>query len=154
MSDRITFEEEINRSGKLVYTNVGYSMMPLIRQKRDLIVLEKPHGRCKKYDIPLYKRKNGMYVLHRILKVRDNDYVLCGDHCWNKEYGVTDQQIIGVLTAVVRDGKTISVTDRKYRAYVHLWCDFFWIRAGILRMKAFLRRGVAYLRRKKRKLLG
>lgn len=135
-----TFEEEINRTGRLVYTNLGHSMMPLLRQHKDLMIIEKPVGRLKKYDAPLYKRENGQYVLHRILKVREHDYVICGDHCWVKEYGITDRQIIGVLTAVVRDGKTIPVTDRRYLAYVHLWCDFFYVRAFLLRAKSRLLR--------------
>lgn len=126
-----TFEEEINKNGYLVYTNVGDSMMPLLRQNRDLLIISKKKGRCKKYDVPLYKRDSGQYVLHRILKVREKDYVICGDNRWRREYGITDEQIIGVLTAVVRDGKTVPVTDRKYQRYVHLWCDFYYIRAVV-----------------------
>ncbi len=144
----ISYEEELNARGKLVFTQVGTSMLPLLRQKRDLIVLEKKQaGRCGKYDVALYKRKDGSYVLHRILKVRENDYVLCGDHCWQREYGITDEQILGVLSAVVRDGKTIEVSDRRYRFYVHLWCDFFWVRAAILRSKALLRRCIGKIKR-------
>lgn len=131
-----TFEEELEKYGSIVYTNVGVSMMPLLRQHRDLIVLKKPEGRLKKYDVPLYKRDSGQYVLHRILKVRGRDYVLCGDHQYRREYGITDDHIIGVLNAVVRDGKEISVSDRRYLLYVHLWCDFFYIRAAILWLKA------------------
>jgi signal peptidase I len=71
------FEDVIERDGKLVYTNVGDSMRPLIRQGKDLIIIEKQQGRLKKYDVPLYKRDSGQYVLHRILKVRENDYVIC-----------------------------------------------------------------------------
>lgn len=135
-----TFEEEIKRTGKLIYTNIGDSMMPLIREKRDLLIIEKVNGRLKKYDIPLYKRDTGQYVLHRILKVRKNDYVICGDNRWHKEYGITDQHIIGILTGIVRDGRRISTKDKKYLLYVHIWCDFFYIRASILRIKSFLRR--------------
>ena len=142
-----TFEEEINRTGRLVYTNVGRSMMPLLRQHKDLMIIEKPAGRCRKYDVPLYKRDNGQYVLHRILKVRKEDYVICGDHCWRKEYGITDRHIIGVLTGVVRNRKTIPVTDRRYLAYVHLWCDFFYIRAAILLSKSLFYRLKRKLRR-------
>ncbi|MGN1112926.1 MAG: S24/S26 family peptidase [Acutalibacteraceae bacterium] len=138
--NKTTFEQELEKNGKIVYTNVGTSMMPLLRQKRDLIIIEKPHGRLKKYDVPLYKRPSGQYVLHRILKVRENDYVICGDHCYRREFGVTDSQIIGVLTGFIRDGKTYSVNNKGYKAYVHLWCDFFYVRAFILRSKAFLRR--------------
>lgn len=135
-----TFEEEIARTGKLIYTNIGDSMMPIIRQNRDLLIIEKVRGRLKKYDVPLYKRDSGQYVLHRILKVRKNDYIICGDNRWQKEYGITDRHIIGVLTGIVRNGNTISVNDRKYRLYVHLWCDFFHVRAWILRMKNYWKR--------------
>ena len=134
-----TFEDEINENGKLIYTNKGCSMMPLIKQNRDILIIEKPTGKLKKYDVPLYKRDSGQYILHRILKVRENDYVICGDHCWAKEYGITDKHIIGVLTGIVRNGKEVSVTDFKYRCYVHLWCDFFPIRAFILKAKYFIR---------------
>ena len=137
MSDKSSFEEQIAKHGQLIYTNVGDSMMPLLRQGKDLLIISrKPEGRLKKYDVPLYKRDSGRYVLHRILKVRRSDYILCGDNQWHRETGVTDRHVIGVLTAVVRDGKTIPVTDRKYRLYVHLWCDFFFIRAMILWLKA------------------
>ena len=135
-----TFEEEIERSGKIIYTNVGDSMMPLIKQGRDVLVISKPNGRLKRYDVPLYKRDSGQYVLHRILEVRENDYVICGDNRWKKEYGITDRHIIGVLTGMIRDGREIPVTDRKYRLYVHLWCDFFPVRAWMIRARQFLKR--------------
>ena len=97
MSDYSTYEEELQKNGKIIHTNVGTSMMPLLRQNRDVMIIERPEGRLKKYDVPLYKRKNGQYVLHRILKVREKDYVICGDHCVKKEYGITD------VDAVYRD---------------------------------------------------
>jgi len=135
-----TFEEQLAKSGKLIYTNKGDSMMPLIKQDRDLLVIEPVHGRLKKYDVPLYKRDSGQYVLHRILKVRDNDYVICGDNRWSKEYGVTDRHIIGVLTAVIRNGREVTVNSRKYRLYVHLWCDLFPVRAFVLHAANKLKR--------------
>lgn len=135
-----TFEEELAEHGRLIYTNVGDSMMPMLRERRDLLIIERPDGRLKKYDVPLYKRDSGQYVLHRILKVREKDYVLCGDNRYGREYGITDRHIIGVLTGFVRDGKTHSVTDWRYRVYVHLWCDFFWFRAAVLKARAVLRR--------------
>ena len=138
--NKSTFEEEIEKSGKIIYTNVGDSMMPFIRQGRDVLVISRAEGRLKRYDVPLYKRDSGQYVLHRILKVRENDYVICGDNRWSKEYGITDRHIIGVLTGVIRNGKEIPVTDLKYRIYVHLWCDFFPVRAFIIRIRQFLKR--------------
>ena len=133
-----TFEEQIRKHGYLVYRNVGDSMLPILRQGKDLMVISrKPEDRLKKYDVPLYKRDNGQYVLHRILKVRKNDYVICGDNRWRREYGITDRHIIGVLTAVIRDGKTIPVTDKAYRRYVHFLCDFFYVRAVIFWLRDY-----------------
>ena len=87
-----TFEEEIARNGFLLYRNVGDSMLPLIRQGKDLLLIaRKPEGRLRKYDVPLYRRDSGQYVLHRILKVRENDYVICGDNRWRCETGITDR---------------------------------------------------------------
>ncbi|MDD6060598.1 MAG: S24/S26 family peptidase [Ruminococcus sp.] len=138
--NKSSFEEEIEKSGKIIYTNVGDSMMPFIKQGRDVLVISRAEGRLKRYDAPLYKRDSGQYVLHRILKVRKNDYVICGDNRCNREYGITDKHIIGVLTGIIRDGREIPFTDRKYRIYVHLWCDFFPVRAFIIRIRQFLKR--------------
>ena len=141
-----TFEEQLAQTGRLIYTNKGDSMMPLIKQDRDLLVIKPVNGRLKKYDVPLYRRDSGQYVLHRILKVRKDDYVICGDNRWSKEYGISDRHIIGVLTAVVRDGRVVSFESWKYKAYVHLWCDFFPVRALITHV-------VSKLKRMKRKKL-
>lgn len=138
--NKSSFEEEIKKSGRIIYTNVGDSMMPYIKRGRDVLVISEVNGRLNKYDVPLYKRDSGQYVLHRILKVRENDYVICGDNRWNKEYGITDRHIIGILTGVIRDGHEIPVTSRKYRIYVHLWCDLFPVRAFILRVCQFVKR--------------
>lgn len=139
--NKTTIEDELARSGKLVQPNVGDSMMPLLKQGRDLMILEpKPQGRCKRLDAVLYKRPDGKYVMHRILKVREKDYVICGDNRCNKEYGVPDEWILGILTGVIRKGKQISVKDWRYRLYVHLWCDFFPVRSFIIRVHRRLHR--------------
>lgn len=135
-----SFEETLDRNGYLAYTNVGVSMMPLLRQGKDVMeIRKKGPERCKKYDAVLYK-VNDRYILHRIIKVREKDYVIVGDNCFRKEYGIADDQILGVLTGIVRDGKHISVTDKKYLCYVHIWCGFYPIRAGILYGRAQLGR--------------
>lgn len=135
-----TFEDEIKRTGRIIYTNVGDSMMPLIKQGRDVLVISAVNGRLKRYNIPLYKRDSGQYVLHRILKVRKNDYVICGDNRCNKEYGITDRHIIGVLSGIIRDGREIPVTDIKCRIYAHLWCDLFPVRVLIIRIRQIFKR--------------
>lgn len=141
-------EQQLEKHGSLVYTNVGDSMMPLLRQNRDLMVIRaKGQERCRKYDAVLYRRPAGEYVMHRILKVCPDSYVICGDNRWAREKGVPEEWILGVLTAVVRDGKEIPVTDWRYQLYVHLWCDLFWVRYAILRTRSILNRLKRKLRR-------
>ena len=157
----LTYEEILGRGQTLVYTNVGRSMMPLLRQRRDILIIEpKPPGRLKKYDVPLYKR-GGKYILHRIVEVTDTGYVIIGDNNTFYEYDVTDDMILGVLTGFVRNdpagierflfwkkdrrmkGKRYSVEDGAYRAYVHLWCDALPVRIGILRFRNRSRRALS-----------
>ena len=138
--NKSTFEEELRRTGQIIYTNVGDSMMPFIKEGRDVLIISRVNGRLKRYDVPLYKRDSGQYVLHRILKVRENDYVLCGDNRADKEYGITDRNIIGVLSGVIRGGKELSLDGFKYKLYVHLWCGLFPVRAFVIRIRSFFKR--------------
>ncbi|MCQ2209030.1 MAG: S24/S26 family peptidase [Paludibacteraceae bacterium] len=137
-----SFEETLQVCGILIYENEGDSMLPLIRQGRDkVIIVPKPEGRLKKYDVPLYRRDNGKYVLHRVMRVRTNDYVICGDNRWRCETGIGDQHIIGVLSGVIRKGKTIKTTDNWYRWYVRLWCWPFLLRRAIFMVREMVVRG-------------
>ena len=146
-----TFEELLEKDGYIVYTNVGCSMMPLLRQRKDIIeIRKKGPGRCKKYDVVLYKRGD-RDILHRILDVLPDGYIIAGDHNTFLEKDIKDDQILGVMTRVIRDGKSIYPTDKAYQAYVHLWCDFYPVRAGILKVKGKTRAGLS---KAKRMILG
>lgn len=143
MSETTKFEDILARYGKLVYPNKGISMKPLLRQGRDLMVIERKGPEpCKKYDAVLFKRPRtggpDDYVLHRILRINDDgSYWIVGDNCFTGDI-VREDQILGTLSAVVRDGKkTIPVTAPGYRAYVALWCDFYPLRFALIRLKRF-----------------
>ena len=143
----ISFEELLDEKGFIVYTNKGYSMLPFLRQKKDVIeIRKKGPDRCKKYDVVLYKR-GGRYILHRILRVLPDGYLIAGDHNTFVERDITDDRILGIMTRVIRDGKSITPENWRYRLYVHLWCDAYPVRFFLLNMKE-------YLRRVKRKILG
>ena len=156
-----TYEEILGKGQSLVYTNVGRSMMPLLRQRRDILIIEpRPSGRLKKYDVPLYKRGK-KYILHRIVDVTDTGYVIIGDNNTFYEYDVTDDMILGVLTGFVRNdpagieklmfwkkdrrmkGKRFSTEDRAYRAYVRIWCGCLPARIGILKFRNRCRRALS-----------
>ena len=140
MNNSISYEEYLAQNGSMTYTNVGVSMLPLLRQGRDLFILEKKGPeRCRVGDVVLYRRGE-KYVLHRVVEVREKDYVILGDNCVAREYGIKDDDVIGVMTGFVRSGKEHSVTDFGYRLYSALW-----LRTE--KPRVFLKRGRAWLRR-------
>lgn len=98
----------------------GTSMMPLIRQGIDYVELSPLPQRLKKYDIPLYQRSNGAYVLHRVVKVADA-YTCIGDNQFVLETGVTHDQLIAVVSAIYRGEKRVPVTAFSYRVYCRFW---------------------------------
>ncbi|MCR4645304.1 MAG: S24/S26 family peptidase [Oscillospiraceae bacterium] len=137
----MTYEAYLEQNGTMTYSNVGISMLPLLKEGRDLFtIVKKGEERCKKYDVVLYRRPPDHYVLHRIIKVRSNDYVIIGDNCINKEYGIKDSDIIGVMTGYVRKGKKHDVSEFGYRLYSHLWVDFVAVRILCTRIKFKLKR--------------
>ena len=91
-------------------------MLPLLRRGKDAFtVVKKGPERCKKGDVVLYKRPPKSYVLHRIVEVRKDDYVILGDNCMRKEYGIKDEDILGIMTEYSRAGKLKKVTDPSYK---------------------------------------
>lgn len=102
------------------FTPRGTSMLPMILGGRDHVVLSPVTGKLKKHDIPLYRRDNGHYVLHRIVKAGET-YTMVGDNQYQKEPGIRQDQLLAVVSAFVRDGKRYLVTDPSYRAYYLFW---------------------------------
>lgn len=115
-------EEKLNAGGTVTFTPNGESMMPMLRDGEDAVVLKKPGGRLHLFDVPLYRRSNGQFVLHRVIDFgKDGSYVMCGDNQFAKERGITDAQIIGVVTAFYRKGKAYSNNSLRYRTYINFW---------------------------------
>ncbi len=107
-----SYEDVLKKNGELVFTPGGISMLPLLCHHENPVVLVPVEGRLKKGDVPFYRRANGQYVLHRILKVRKNSYDLCGDNQVVVEKGVTDDMIFAKMVGFYRDGQYVSVEDR------------------------------------------
>ena len=128
-------EEVLSREGFYVSTTVGMSMWPMLRNRRDRIVLS-PVGeeRLSHYDLPMYRREDGKYVLHRIIAVRDGEYVIRGDNTYQKEY-VKDEQIVGVVREFYRGNRHVLASARSYRAYAALWHFIFPLRHLIFNMR-------------------
>ena len=113
----------------------GVSMEPMLTGGRDSVLLAPPPVRLKKYDLPLYRRDNGQFVLHRVVRVRDGCYDLCGDGQDIIESGVRHEQIIAVAVGFCRDGKDRSCDSLSYGLYCRVWCLFRQIRLWLGRLR-------------------
>ena len=109
--------------GKTVrFSPMGTSMLPMLRQGKDSVVLSSfEEAGIKKYDVLFYKRKGGQFVLHRAVKLCPDGSFLCiCDNQINTEK-VERGQLIGVLKAFYRGERYVSVRSLTYRAYVCFW---------------------------------
>ena len=97
----------------------GDSMMPLLHNHRDTVYVE-PSDVCRPLDVVLYRRANGQLVLHRLLSRNGNVCTVCGDNDFVRET-IDVSQILGVMTAFTRNGRTVYVTSRRYRLYSRVW---------------------------------
>ena len=129
-----TFESLLARDGKLVYKVKGNSMNPMLVQNRDLVTIQPPAARLKKYDVALYKRGQS-YVLHRVIGVTSDAYLIRGDNTYLVEH-VPQQAVIGILTGFQRNGRMYSVTDKRYLCYARIWYAVYPIRAFVYKLLA------------------
>lgn len=117
-------EEVLASGGEFQLFPKGTSMLPLIVQTRDTVVLKRNFDiPAKKHDIAFYRRKNGQFVLHRVMKIcNDGTYIMCGDNQTVLEKGIEPSQIIGYVSGINRKGKNIRIDGVAYKAYVFFWC--------------------------------
>ena len=142
-------EEQLLKYGSYATNTVGVSMKPLFKTKRDVVIIKKPDGELKKYDVALYPRGD-KYVLHRVIKVRDDDYVIRGDNTFSKEY-IKKSDVIGVLYAFNRKGRRHDVSEFGYKFYSRFWNFLYPIRNFIRITRTFFARIFRKLFPKKKK---
>lgn len=124
--------EETLREGNNVRLIVtGSSMYPLLTPERDSVVI-RPATSVKKGDLALFKRSNGLIVLHRVAKVKKAGFYCVGDNQTRLEGPLSDDQILGVATTLIRDGKEISENSRTYRLYALVWLTLRPIRRAVV----------------------
>ena len=105
--------------GQTIIAPIGESMRPLLRTGRDTVALRKIDARLNPGDVALYKRPSGVLVLHRVIAVSPASYAFLGDaqDMAELEQGVTDSQLIGVMTGFFRGAKYIGIDNPFYRVY-------------------------------------
>lgn len=138
--------EILDNAGEVTLQVTGNSMLPLLRHRRDKVCIVTPQQTSlKKYDITLFIRSDGKYILHRVVAVKAGGYVITGDNQYVKEYPVLHSQVIGVVKGIWRKGKYLSCEDMSYRRYSRIWVGTYPMRWFFLRIKQSLFKIIKYL---------
>ena len=118
----------------------GGSMVPFITGDRDMVEIKAIDATLKRGDIVLYRRDNGQYILHRIYRVKGEEYYLLGDSQNAVEGPIRREQIVAMSEIYYKDGVRKDNTKTSMRIKYTIW---FWLRPvrGILiKINTFKRR--------------
>ena len=100
----------------------GYSMYPMLVPGRDEAVIHKAgNGTARRGDVVLYRRVNGMLVLHRLHHRGKDGVYMVGDNQIKIEGPVSEKQVIGILDGFIRNGKYISTDNFLYKVLSGAW---------------------------------
>ncbi|MBR4960304.1 MAG: S24/S26 family peptidase [Clostridia bacterium] len=117
----------------------GSSMLPFLKDGRDTVLLQKV-DKFKKGQILFFRRRNGLFVLHRIRKIRSDGRILVNGDAQNWCEIVLPEQAAAVVIGFVRDGKTRNAGSFPIRLRDTLWYPTRPIRPLIFRIVSLLRR--------------
>lgn len=100
----------------------GTSMFPLLKEGRDSVIaapLEKHAPGIN--DIILYRRDNGLLVLHRLCKIKKDGYYFVGDNQTEKEGPLRREQLLAYVIQITRNGHTFSTKHPIYAVVSRIW---------------------------------
>lgn len=124
MNEALNIRQALEKYNKIIQPIKGTSMLPMLDEDKDAVELVAVTRPLQKFDIPLFRRRNGQLVLHRIIAVKKNHYLICGDNS-NQVEKVPPERILAVATGFYKDGVYVSCQDENYLAYVQEhWKNF------------------------------
>ncbi len=134
---RRTIEQELALRGHGFFQTVGDSMEPLLHNRKSTVVIEIKKEPLKRFDVVLYKRPTGEYVLHRLIQIQNGICLIRGDNRIDTEQ-VPAAWILGSMSGFYADETDhyTSCGDKSYQRYVKT----LWIRYIFLRLRCLIGR--------------
>ena len=111
-------EEVLKRNGEFELHPRGQSMLPTIKEGRDTVLLSRATPPYQRGDLLLYRRKNGIFVLHRVVKAeKDGTLSFRGDNQYFIERDIAPSQVIAAVKRYYRAGKEIRTDAMSTKIY-------------------------------------
>ncbi len=95
----------------------GTSMEPMLYAGRDSVMLGAV-DKIENGDVLLYRRKNGAFVLHRLIEKRGGTLTMCGDHQCDLEYGIEESQVLAKVVGYYVGDEYRSLDSKEYRRFM------------------------------------
>lgn len=125
---------QLSNGGKATLIVTGVSMKPMLTEHRDSVLLIPVTKDPVVGDVVLYRRGNGQFVLHRIIRLTPECYLISGDNQCVLEK-VTREQMLAVVDGFARKGKQYSVRAPLYRVYVWACTKLFCLRRTYIKVR-------------------
>ncbi|WP_026327369.1 S24/S26 family peptidase [Proteiniphilum acetatigenes] len=109
----------------------GNSMLPFIVGGKDSVVLE-GKGLYSVGDIVLAEIRPKLFVLHRILKIDDEQVTLMGDGNISGMEQCRKENICGRAITIIHKGKQIDCNSKKAHRKARLWRNLLPVRRYLL----------------------
>lgn len=115
------YKKALEESAVIAFVPDGRSMWPFIKGKKyAVIITRKTEERLSLFDVAFFIRPDGNYVLHRVVEVLPDGYVMQGD---SQEYveTVMEENVIGVMQGYYRGKRYVDATSNRYVIKVIRW---------------------------------
>lgn len=144
MGEALQSIEQILESGQALRIKPqGYSMYPVIVPGRDEVIVQKTDtAALKRGDVLLYRRDQGILVIHRLYKKDKNGYYMVGDNQTEVEGPLRPDQIKGKMTVLIRKGREIDVNSLFYRMLCGIWLFMRPVRKPVSQAAAAVKRRI------------
>ena len=119
----ITIQEKITRGEAFLVAPQGTSMFPFLMAGRDKVLLTPvtPEKEPRRGDVVLYRREEGLLVLHRLHHRNRRGYYFVGDNQTELEGPLHRRQLLGIATRIYRGDKSFSRHHPVYWTASRLW---------------------------------
>ena len=122
----------LNEGRTVTFLAKGNSMRPFIRGDKDSVVLKRTTS-ISKGDIVLAFIDENRYVLHRVIRVHNDDCIeLMGDGNYKCTEQCSLSNIVGTAVQIIRNGKRIECNSPAEQKKAMLWIKLLPIRRYLL----------------------
>lgn len=116
-------QDKIAQGEPLLIAPQGTSMFPFLIAGRDKVLITPitSQKRPRRGDIVLYRREEGLLVLHRMHHHNRKGYFFTGDNQTELEGPLDREQLLGIVTRICRQGRDFSPRHPAFWIAGRLW---------------------------------